>query len=132
MKKKDILHLQKVLNDNEIEVFDWGFDEIVNGKIPTELGFYTPAGEDFSFVIWHDGTREGFIDKFYDFAQEFDADEHTAIWVPMRGKKGCPSSIAELVEDAEAIQNRLDETVGSLFKELRKIENKEMEEENEL
>ena len=118
MENKKIL--QQVLNDNEIEVFDWGFDETIHGKIPTELGFYTPAGEDFSFVIWHDGTQEGFIDNFYVYAQEFDADEHAAFWVPMRGQDGCPGSIAELMEDAEAIQKRLDETVDALFQELRK------------
>ncbi len=36
------------------------------------------------------------------------------MWIPERGKRGCPSTARELVEDAEAIKEMIKELYGEL------------------
>ena len=80
-----------------------------------ELEWYSPAGEDVVVPLWYDGTDKGFIDAFYDYSVGFDADEHAEMWVDGRGKNGVPSTIRELLVDAEAIQKHLTETADALM-----------------
>lgn len=81
-----------------------------------ELGKYSPAGEDFSMVIDFDADNqvETFLKDLWDQAENFDVDDHVELWVPKRGKGGCPSTIRELMEDAEAIQAMIKELYGEL------------------
>lgn len=69
-----------------------------------QYNFYTPAGEDFGFTIPKTDDEQH---ELYKFAEEFDIDEHVELLVPNRGKNGIPSSVGELVEDAEWIKDRL-------------------------
>lgn len=85
-----------------------------NGQYVTELGFCSDAGEDFVMVIWFDGTKKNFVDEFHQYALDFDADEHAEQWVNMRGKDGVPSTIRGLIEDADSIQEYLDEASTKL------------------
>jgi len=48
------------------------------------------------------------------YAADFDADEHAAMWVESRGKRGVPDSIRTLIDDADAIQEMLDELADAL------------------
>ena len=72
-----------------------------------ELEMFTPEGEDMILTIWYDGTEEGFIKAFNTYANEFDAEEHAETWIKCREKNGIPSSIKDLLEDAEWIKNTL-------------------------
>lgn len=72
-----------------------------------ELEKYSPAGEDFSMIIDFDmdSPINSFLENLKEYSEDFDVDEHVEMWIPSRGKRGCPESISELVEDAEAIKD---------------------------
>lgn len=74
-----------------------------------ELEKYSPAGEDFGMVIDFDmdDPVHSFMDDLKEYSEDFDVDEHVEMWLPSRGKGGCPGSISELVEDAEAIRDMI-------------------------
>ncbi|WP_147359866.1 hypothetical protein [Agathobacter rectalis] len=44
----------------------------------------------------------------------FDVDEEVEIWIPNRGKGGCPDSIMDLVHDAEWKQKTLEKLLDDL------------------
>lgn len=73
-----------------------------------ELYKYSPAGEDFSFTAYGD-TIEKLVRDVQEYAADFDVDEHVDLWADNRGIGGCPGTFRELVRDAEAIQEMLDE-----------------------
>ena len=70
---------------------------------------YSPAGEDFSMIIDFDmdDPVHSFMDDLKEYSEDFDVDEHVEMWLPSRGKGGCPGSISELVENAEAIRDMI-------------------------
>ena len=74
-----------------------------------ELEKYSPAGEDFSMIIDFDidNSVDSFLENLKEYSEDFDIDEHVEMWIPERGKGGCPESISELVEDAEAIRDMI-------------------------
>ncbi len=90
-----------------------------------ELYKNSPAGEDFSMSIefGKEEQAETFIRELDSYWNDFDVDEHVEMWLPSRGKRGCPSSIKALVEDAEAIENMIEE----LLRELEIMEQEEDE-----
>lgn len=45
---------------------------------------------------------------------DFDVDEHVELWIEGRGKNGAPATARELVEDAEAIRDMLNELAVAL------------------
>lgn len=81
-----------------------------------ELEKYSPAGEDFSMIIDFDvdSPINSFLENLKEYSEDFDIDEHVEMWIPKRGKGGCPESISELVEDAEAIKNMIFELWDAL------------------
>lgn len=87
---------------NVIENLGW---RIVGDPNDTgvEIQQASPAGEDFVFYTDTADFPEGVIE----FARDFDPDEHVELWVEHRGEGGCPSTIRELVDDAEAIKKML-------------------------
>lgn len=107
--KKDII---KILEKN-----DFIIGEITKqtNAIYVDLNQSTPLGEDWGFAIFFDGTNNGFIQEFYNYAYNFDLDEEVEIFVQSRGKNGVPSSIVDLVEDAKWKQKTLEETADELW-----------------
>lgn len=91
------------------ENLDWQIYECDDGTV--ELEKYSPAGEDFVVSV----QTENFIDEVKAYAAGFDIDEHIELWIGSRGKQGVPSSVRELVEDAEAIDAMLKELAEALF-----------------
>ena len=81
-----------------------------------ELEKYSPAGVDFSMMIDLDivNSVNSFLENLKEYSEDFDIDEHVEMWIPERGKGGCPESISELVEDAEAIKNMIFELWDAL------------------
>ena len=78
-----------------------------DGNYITELEWFSPASEDIIISFWYDGTEEDFVKQFEEYAAGFDPDEHAEMWVEHRGEGGCPNSIRELINDADAIDTFL-------------------------
>lgn len=93
-----------------LEENDWSVSSYTNdGRV--ELEKYSPAGEDFLMCV----EVENFPESVREYANDFDADEHAAMWIEARGRvRDVPNSIRELIEDAEAIQEMLNELVDAL------------------
>jgi hypothetical protein len=101
-----------VLEKNNINILS---TEKQNNEYCTELEFYSNAGEDFVFCIFHDRTMKNFADMFEVYAIDFDPDEHAEIWVEARHRvSGVPSSIRALIDDADAIKETLEEVAMEL------------------
>ena len=103
--------IMDILENNDISVLSI---EKQGKDYVSELEWYSPAGEDVIIVVWFDGTNGGFVDGFTKYAFDFDPDEHAEGWVEYRGKGGCPSSIRELIEDADAINEMLEDVAIKL------------------
>ncbi len=92
------------------ENLDWTISDVDDERV--ELGKYSPAGEDFSFVA----DIEGFVDDVKEYAANFNHDEHIEMWIEARksGIGGVPST-RELVKDAEDIDKMLQELAAALW-----------------
>lgn len=94
-----------------------------NNGYEVELETYSPCGEDIIISVTYDGTEEDFIKQFNIYANNFDSDEHTEMWINSRGKNGVPNSIKELLEDAEWQKEMLLKIAKELSERKEKIEN---------
>lgn len=96
----------------QIENLDWSISDCNygNGEVGWDIAQYSPAGEDFSFSICHNNDVHKAISEINDYAFYFDIDEHIEMWIEAKnnGVAGVPST-RELVDDADAIQEMLDE-----------------------
>lgn len=81
---------------------------------------FSPAGEDFGFDVFYEDTLDSLIDGVKEYAATFDVDEHVELWIDSRGKNGVPSSIKELVYDAEAI-DRMCQELAMALSELEEV-----------
>ena len=101
------------------EQLDWSF-EIYNETNPTrnyvDMQKYSPAGEDFYITV--DFNEENPVESFLEYLEvcyeNFDPDEHAEMWVDSRGKNGVPGSIRELIDDADAIKDMIEELLNFL------------------
>ncbi len=95
-----------------IEDEGWSVDVMSENddEVELELSQYTGAGEDFNFTVYFDGTVNDLQDKIYDYAFNFDVDEHIEMLLGADGNdtSGLPS-IRRLVEDADDIYEMLKE-----------------------
>mgnify|MGYP001113306904 CR=1 FL=1 len=83
-----------------------------------EIGQSSPLGEDFFFTV----SKENFANNIISYAEDFDADEHAEMWVDCRGKRGVPSSIRDLIDDADDIKQMLTELSEQINNFLRSVE----------
>lgn len=90
------------------DALDWIPHTVDEGGM--ELEKCSPAGEDFFFYI----EGKDIPAEVAEYAEDFDPDEHAEMWVESRGKGGCPDSIRELIDDAQAIQEMLNELAAAL------------------
>lgn len=81
-----------------------------------DVDFYkkSPAGEDFSFTVQLDDIYD-LPNEVFNYYLSFDPEEHAENWVIAKrnGVSGVPS-IKELITDAEAIEDMLDELSNTL------------------
>lgn len=86
-----------------------------------ELYQRSGAGEDFLFTV----SANNLIEDVKDYAESFDSEEHAAMWydAKQRGIRGVPS-LHELVEDADAIQEMLEDLAINLCAYREKEETK--------
>ena len=92
-----------------IETMDWNV--YCDGDGSVEMYQFSPAGEDFGFTV----SENNLIEDVKDYAESFDSEEHAAMWYDagQSGVRGVPS-FPELVEDAESIQEMLNELAMDL------------------
>ena len=100
--------IDEILEDEDIER--------TNYDTYSELEFGSALGEDVVFALDHTDDPKTFVEAFSKYAWEFDVDEHVELWIPSRGKNGTPSSIRDLVEDAEDIKDKLEHVARRLRK----------------
>ena len=68
--------------------------------------FYSNAGEDFIFTIRANSLDE-FKSELQSYYWDFDPEEHAASWY--KANRGEPSSLRALLNDADLIDNKLEE-----------------------
>lgn len=87
-----------------IEALGWRIIKCGGGTV--ELEKSSPAGEDFIFSV----SEKNIVADIEEYAETFDQDEHIDMWIGARkhGTAGVPST-RELVEDAKAIEDMLEE-----------------------
>ena len=92
-----------------------------DGAGSVELYQFSPAGEDFGFTV----SESNLIEDVKDYAESFDSEEQAAMWYDagQSGVRGVPS-FPELVEDAESIQEMLNELAMDLCAYREKEESK--------
>lgn len=85
---------------------DLGRRIIKCGDGTVDLEQHSPAGEDFSFTV----SEKNIVADIEEYAANFDPDEHIEMLIMARrsGLSGVPST-TELVEDAKAIEDMLEE-----------------------
>lgn len=98
-----------------------GWDVYCDGDGSVELYQFSPAGEDFGFTV----SESNLIEDVKDYAESFDSEEHAAMWYDagQSGVRGVPS-LHELVEDADAIQEMLNDLATNLCAYREKEETK--------
>lgn len=104
---------------DKCEALGWSvncYDEYV------EISQQSPAGEDFSFTV----DEKDCVENVKQYAADFDPDEHIAIWIEAKvsGMPGVPN-IRELVHDAEAIDEMLQNLAIALCEVQCEIEKEE-------
>lgn len=82
-----------------------------------EIGQSSPLGEDFFFTV----SKDNFANDIITYAEDFDPDEHAEMWIENRGKRGVPSSIRDLIDDAEDIKKMLTELSEQINNFLRSV-----------
>lgn len=102
-----------------IESLGWNVYRDGDGYV--ELSQYSSAGEDFLFTV----SESNLIEDVKDYAESFDSEEHAAMWydAKQRGIR-CVPSLHELVEDADAIQEMLEDLATNLCAYREKEETK--------
>lgn len=83
--------------------------------VSVDIEAWSPAGEDLyeTIIICPDQTL---AEAARSWADSFSVDDHVMLWADKRGTNGVPSSIAELVDDAEAIEKMMYALVEDLEK----------------
>ena len=67
---------------------------------------HSPAGEDFSFSVEPAGDKDTIYEILH-YTNEFDPEDHAEMYIPMRGTGGVPSTIREILQDAEDIKEKM-------------------------
>ena len=96
--------------DWSVNISDSCSDE---GEWNADLGWTSPAGEDFLTTVYFKEV-EAFPSAVRACAKEFNPDANVELWLRERGTDGVPETIRELLEDAEAIQESLNDLADAL------------------
>lgn len=100
-----------------IEDLGWTICSVIGDatEVCIRIENYSPAGEYLceEIYVYKDDTLAEAARRW---ADSFSVDDHVMLWADKRGTNGVPSSIAELVDDAEAIQKMMYALVEDLEK----------------
>lgn len=99
---------------NKASELDWCISEIYEGCI--EFRKFSPQGQDFSFNIEVSDDFEEFIQKIYDYYEDYDVSYEAHLWVDDTGHgiNGAPYDIEDLYEDMEACKDNVKELYDTL------------------
>lgn len=115
-KKAYLLFLQE---DVEVRVYNYTKDETTGELLGYQVCFewYSDAGEDMpdEVDLPINFTDQDLYEFFYGLYNDFDVDEHVEPLVEIRGTRGVPSSISDLVEDAKMIEQKYQDISEGLF-----------------
>ena len=114
---------KKTLDDiykNVCEEHEWNVSVDEDGYV--DLRQYSPAGEDFGFTV----EAEDFVENVRDYVIGFDIDEHVMLLMEAKknGFAGVPS-LRDLLDDAEAIDNMLNNLLIGLVDAERSVRESE-------
>lgn len=111
----------EVIENAEIKVC--GTSNQGNGYFVTELEFYSNLGEDVIVTICHNNTTDDFVSNLESYYNDFDPEEHAVMWYKVKDKvTGVPQSLRALLEDAEGIEETLEELAIECRKAMRRQE----------
>ena len=98
--------LQAILDEAESNGWKCCITKEDGGRTYVDLSKYSPAGEDFGMTVdFEEGRQaESFMEELKSHVEDFDPEEHAEMFIPSRGERGVPSSIRELLDDADAIK----------------------------
>ncbi len=72
------------------------------------IEFWTDtAGQNIPVEFNYDGSGKNFIEEFTSFAENYDVDEEVEIFIEMRGKRGVPDTVRELLDDCQEAKDTL-------------------------
>lgn len=79
------------------------------------IEFWTnTARQDIPMEFDYDGSPEDFVKQFTERAERYDVDEEVELFVNMRGKKGVPDTVRELLNDCQEAKDTLMEIAERL------------------
>lgn len=117
---------------DKVDTLGWSVYEDESGW---DIRKASPAGEDFGFFVHKSDVKDAgdFIREVRQYANDFDPDENIEMWVEARksGTRGIPE-IRTLVQDADDIQDTLDELAGALESNLHSSTEEDAEEAGKL
>lgn len=96
--------LKKIIEKKGFTVSDTEFS---GNDVGWDLQQFTPLGEDWYVVIEHNNSVDIFAENLKKYANNFDIDEEVEPYIAMRGKRGVPESISDLLKDAKWKQRKL-------------------------
>ena len=89
--------------------------EYCGSKTEALIEFWThTAGQDIPTEFDYDGTPEDFVKQFTERAENYDVDEEVGVYVDMRGKRGIPNTVRELLDDCQEAKDTLMKIAGKL------------------
>ena len=72
------------------------------------IEFWTDtAGQDIPVEIDFDGTVSDLVNKFSNYAENYNVDDEVELYANMRGTKGIPATIRELLDDCQEAKDTL-------------------------
>lgn len=93
-------------------------EELHEGKWFALVEFWTDvAGQDIPVEFYFDGTAKDFVEKFSEYADNYDVDEEVELFANMRGKNGIPETIRELLDDMQNAKDTLMKIKTELIEE---------------
>jgi hypothetical protein len=98
--------LKNIIENNGFEIYaddtDW------------EISQYTPEGEDWNESFEVNNSVDTFISELRSRVENFDIDDEVEPYISMRGTRGVPSSISDLMEDAKWKKETLENLLANI------------------
>ena len=117
MKVYNLLKKAGVIKIIENEGFDVHIEQESDGSYFAEFNQYTPAGEDWHFNLFFNGTVGDFVSSIKEYAFNYEAGEDLAMWIEAKNHGSCSGipSIEELYEDAKWKESTMDQLYQKLW-----------------
>ena len=100
-----------------IESDGWNIADDVSwndGSTGWDIRQFTPAGEDWGFIVEIGNTVEEAVQNIINYAENFDPIEEQTVYIDMRGENGIPDDIQTLLDDGKWKQEVLNDLAAKL------------------